>query len=403
MARPLEGTRVLDFSWLLPGPFATLLLADLGANVVKIESPRGGDYARYYPPMGREMSALFAVLNRDKRSVAINLKEPRGQRLVERLVADADVLVESFRPGVLAKLGLGASALEAINPRLIYCSITGYGQTGPLAHRAGHDIDYLAMAGLLGLTGHDGEVIQPGVQIADIAGGSLYAVTGILAALFERERTGRGRVIDASMTDGAAGFALIQHAREHLGNPEQGPGEDDLAGGLICYRPWRCADGGWLAVGALEPKFWERLCDAIGHPEFATDGLAQGKRRLEVGRRLAEVFASRSREEWIDTLRAHDVCVEPSLSLAEVRQSAHARHRGLFGTSAHPTDGAQFLHQYPNPRLLVGAEPPETPRPAPRLGEHTAEVLKEVGVEVDALRHLVRDGVVVARGDGESA
>ena len=225
-ARPLDGLLVLDLSRLLPGPFATLLLADLGATVLKIEDTQGGDYARYFPPLGGSMSAVFAALNRDKRGLALNLKLPAARVVLLRLVDRADVLVESFRPGVMARLGLGPETLAARNPRLIYCAISGYGQTGPLTEKAGHDFNYMALAGLAGVTGtRDAGVVLPGVQTADIAGGALYPVVGILAALHERTRTGKGRLVDASMTDGAAGLgghAPRQTVRQRRGRRPRG-------------------------------------------------------------------------------------------------------------------------------------------------------------------------------------
>ncbi|MEZ4468707.1 MAG: CaiB/BaiF CoA-transferase family protein, partial [bacterium] len=240
------------------------MLADLGASIIKVEEPRGGDYARHFPPLGGRMSGVFAALNRDKRGIVLDLKRPEGRDALLRLAARADVLIESFRPGVMDRLGLGWDALHAASPRLIVCSISGFGQTGPLAERAGHDLGYMAIAGLLGLGGRAGEVVQPGVQTADIAGGALYGVVGILAALHQRATTGLGQRVDASMTDGAAGLGLMVHAKQHLDQRPTAPGEDDLAGGRLCYRTWRCADGRWLAVGALEPKFWSTLCGAMG-------------------------------------------------------------------------------------------------------------------------------------------
>lgn len=388
MSRPLDGLIVLDLTRLLPGPFASLLLADLGARVIKIEDPRGGDYARYLPPLGGRMSAAFAALNRDKESVALDLKHPVGRAAFERLAAGADVLVESFRPGVMDRLGLGPAALAAHNPRLITCAITGYGQDGPLAERAGHDLDYLATAGLAGLTGADGRAVPLGIQSADLMGGALYAVVGILAALTERHRTGRGRVVDASMTDGVAGFGIMLHARQHQDGAAVGPGDDLLAGSRPCYRLYTCQDGGRLAVGALEPKFWIALCQAIGRPQYAGDGLATGKRRAVVEADLEALFASRPRDAWVALLAEHDVCVEPVLGLDEARRSPHAEARGLFGSHRHPGEGAEFLHQFPNPRLLPGAEPPAEVRPAPQLGQHTRAVLAEFGlseVEIEAL------------------
>ncbi|MCK6569824.1 CoA transferase [Myxococcota bacterium] len=396
MSRPLDGLRVLDLTRLLPGPFASLLLADLGATVLKVEDTQGGDYARYFPPLGGRMSAVFAALNRDKTGIALDLKQAAGREVLLRLVDRADVLLESFRPGVMDRLGLGADALAARNPRLVYCSISGYGQDSPLAHRAGHDFNYLALAGLAGVTGVDGRVVLPGIQVADIAGGALYPVIGVLAALNERTRTGLGRRVDAAMTDGVAGLGIMLQAKAFAGAGIDDPGADELAGALLCYRPWRCADGRTLAVAALEPKFWAAFCAAVGRPELASDGYATGARKVAVEAELERLFASRTRDEWTAFLAAHDCCVEPVLSLEGARESPHARARGLFGTHAHPGEGATFLHVFPNPALLPGAEPPVDVRPAPRLGEHTRTVLAEAGYTADEITSLLATGAAVA-------
>ncbi len=394
MPRPLDGVRVLDLSRLYPGPFATLLLADLGAEVVKVEAPPGGDYARYFPPLAKSMSPAFAALNRDKQGLALDLKRPGAAEVLLRLAEGFDVLVESARPGVMDRLGVGWEAASERHPGLVYCSITGYGQTGPMAHRAGHDMNYQAIAGVLGLGGVEGRVVQPGVQPADVAGGALYAVIGILAALNERHRTGRGRFVDVSMTDGVAGLGIMQQALQHLDGRHIGAGEDMLAGQTICYRVWRCGDDRYLSVGALEPKFWMAVCDAIERPDLKGDGFATGARRAQVLAELTALFASRTRDEWMEVLGPADACVEPVLDLAEARTSPHAEARGLFGTHRHPREGAELAHVYPNPRLLPGAEPPAEPRPAPYLGEHTDEVLTGAGFTADEIAALRNQGVV---------
>ena len=391
---PLDGLRVLDLTRLLPGPFATLLLADLGATIIKIEPPKGGDYARHFPPLGGKMSAIFAALNRDKQGIAVDLKVPEGQAVLHRLVEDADVVIEGFRPGVMARLNADYATLRAINPRLIYCSISGYGQTGPMAQRAGHDMNYLAISGLLGASGIDGQVAQPGIQTADIAGGALYPVIGILAALNQRHTTGEGQFVDASMTDGAAGLGIMLHAKQHLDAKPVTAGSDDLAGGKLCYRTYRCADGGFLAVGALEPKFWMGVCQALGRPELMADGYAEGKRRAPAEETLTALFASKTRDEWVSVFAEHDICVEPVLDPAEARVHPHAIARGLFGTHTHPAEGAEFLHQYPNPQLLPNSVPQGPPRPAPTLGQDTRAVLRLAGYSEDAVQAMADARIV---------
>lgn len=392
-ARPLEGLTVLDLSRLLPGPFATLLLADLGATIVKIEPPRGGDYARWFPPSAGGTSGLFAALNRNKQGLVLNLKAPDGPALLKRLVADADILIESFRPGVMDRLGVGYEALRAVNPRLIYCAISGFGQTGPLAQRAGHDLGYLALSGLLGVSGAQGQAQQPGFQAADVAGGSLYGVIGILAALHQRTRTGEGQLVDVSMTDGAAGLGVMMHAKQHLDGQPIGPGTDELAGSRPCYRVYRCADGKQLAVGALEPKFWSALCTAIGVPHLISDGLATGDRGAAVIAELDALFGTRTRDDWVDHLADFDVCVEPVLQLDEVAEHPLATHAGWFGTHGRAEGETTWRHQYPNPRLLPAAPPPAA-TPAPTLGADTRAVLARAGLTADEVEALFAAGVV---------
>lgn len=395
MARPLEGVRVLDLSRLYPGPFATLVLADLGAEIIKVEAPRGPDYTRFFPPLGKTMSGAFAALNRDKRGVAIDLKKPSGVAVLQRLATASDVLLESFRPGVMDRLGVGYETLSAKNERLVYCSITGYGQRGPLSQRAGHDMNYQAIAGVLGLTGQRGEVVQPGIQAADVGGGALYGVIGVLAALYERERTGRGRFVDVSMTDGVGGLGIMHHARQHLDGEPTSAGGDMLAGEALCYRTWRCGDGRFLSVGALEPKFWMAFCAAVERPDLMGDGFATGKRRAVVLAELEALFASRTRDEWAALLGPVDCCVEPVLDPGEARAHPHAAARGLYGTHVHPTEETEFLHLYPNPSLLPGAEPPADPRPAPTLGQDTGAVLLEAGYTQDEIDALRADGAIL--------
>jgi crotonobetainyl-CoA:carnitine CoA-transferase CaiB-like acyl-CoA transferase len=384
---PLEGLRVLDLSRLLPGPFATLLLADFGADIIKIEAPRGGDYARWYPPHAAGTSALFGALNRNKRSIALDLKHPDGAALLRRMVRSADVLIESFRPGVMDRLGVGYEALRQENPALIYCAITGFGQTGPMAQRAGHDLNYLAVSGLLSTGGDGDRVVPPGFQAADIAGGSLYGVIGVLAALYDRQRTGLGRLVDVSMTDGVAGFGLMLHAKQHLDHQPVDPGGDLLAGGRPCYRVYQCADQRHLAVAALEPKFWTALCAALSIPHLVHDGLATGARGQAVITELQAIFSQQPRDAWIAQLANEDVCVEPVLTMDEVGDHPLAQHAGWLGTHSAGDGDATLCHQRPNPRLL-----PDTPLPAvvpaPALGGHTREILTEYGLttaEIDAL------------------
>ncbi len=348
---PLTGIRVLDLTRLLPGAYCTLLLADMGADVIKIEEPGTGDYMRWTPPLVNGQSALFDALNRNKRSVALDLKTPEGRDALLRLVGTADVLVEGNRPGVMARLGLGWDVIHARNPRLVMCSITGYGQDGPFASRAGHDLNYMATSGALGLNGsRDGPPLPLSVQVADIGGGGLQPAVAILGALVGVQRGGDGRWLDVSMTDGAVGFLTLAFAARAAGEPVA-RGDQRLAGRYACYRVYECKDGGHYSVAALEPKFWSALCAALERPDLVE---LQYSEDLSTQRAVEEVFATRTRDEWERILSAVDACCEPVLELDEVR--------------FHPQVVARRSLQR------------EVRRPAPSLGEHTDEVLREVGI-----------------------
>jgi crotonobetainyl-CoA:carnitine CoA-transferase CaiB-like acyl-CoA transferase len=370
----LAPLRVLDLSRLLPGGFCSLLLADFGADVIKVEDTGMGDYVRASEP-------AFQSLNRGKRSISIDLKKPEGRDVLLRLARDADVLLESFRPGVMDRLGVGYVRLRAENPRLVYCAITGYGQDGPDAQRAGHDMNYLALAGVLGLTGEpDGPPIQAAGQIADLGGGALMAAFGILAALRERDASGEGQLVDVSMKDGALSWLAMDAARVLAGEPAPQRGGTQLAGGLICYRPYRCADG-WVTLGALEPKFWSAWCTGVGRPELA------GRQFEPVGsdthREVEAVFAARTRGEWQTFNDEHDCCVEPVLDLDEALDRAGdmvvdvGSHR-LLGTP-----------------VKLSRTPADPTRAAgPAHGGDTDAVLAEAGFGPDEIGGLREAGAV---------
>jgi crotonobetainyl-CoA:carnitine CoA-transferase CaiB-like acyl-CoA transferase len=384
MSGPLEGVRVLDLTRLLPGGYCTLLLSDLGADVIKVEEPGRGDYIRWSPPMVEGSSAAHRALNRGKRSITLDLKAPGGSDLLIRLAERSDVLVESFRPGVMDRLGVGHEALLARNPRLVSCAITGYGQDGPYRDTAGHDINYLGYAGALWLGGPAGaEPSLPGVQVADLGGGAMMGAVGILAALFERDRTGRGRFLDVSMLDGVVSWLSI-HLGVHLADPEMLPAARPLSGDLACYRVYRAGDGRSLTVGALEPQFWRALCEELGCPELVDDQYAPPGRQAEMMVILQERFAGRSRDEWMRQFGSIPACVGPVNDLAEAMDDPQVVHRGMIGE----VDGRPVG---PGPALKVDGPPA---RPAPALGEHTDEVLAEMGLSPDDVSRLREQGVV---------
>lgn len=383
MTRPLEGVRVLDLSRLLPGPFLTMVLADLGADVVKVEDPKVGDYMRVFPPAKGGIGARFLSVNRGKRSLALDLKDPAGKAAFLRMAERADVVVESFRPGVLAKLGVGYDVLAAANPRIVVCSISGYGATGPYVHRAGHDLNYVGLAGVLAMGSEraGGPPAMPGVQIADLAGGALWSATGILAALVGRERTGRGAHLDISMTEGALALLAAE-----LGNLDAGAhptrGTETLNGGLACYAVYRTADDRYLSLGALEPKFWMAFCTAIGRKIDLSELIAPPARQAEIRAELAAVLATRTRDEWTAIFAAHDCCCEPVLELDEL--AAHPLHaeRGVFFTLDTPVG--------PVVQLRTPAGAPAHPTPPPTLGEHSAQVLADYGFTAEEIAGIVR-------------
>jgi alpha-methylacyl-CoA racemase len=381
LADALRGVRVLDLSRLLPGPFLTMVLADLGADVVKVEDPRLGDYLRNFPPAKGGVSGRFLAINRGKRSLAIDLKSEAGRATLLRMVERADVIIESFRPGVMDKLGLGYAALAARNRGIVLCSISGYGQTGPYVHRAGHDLNYIALAGVLGMTGvRDGAPQMPGVQIADLAGGALWSATGVLAALFARTRTGVGAHLDVSMTEGALSLLIAE-----LGNLDCGGqprrGTELLNGGVASYAVYRTRDDRYLSLGALEPKFYLAFNQAIGRPanlaELAGTPAEQEQTRQEIAARLAE----RPLAEWLEVLAQHDCCCEPVLEMHELAEHPLHRERELFFAM----DGGEGVGQVQQVRTPLGA--PSAPTPPPRLGQHSRQVLEDYGLsaaEIDA-------------------
>jgi crotonobetainyl-CoA:carnitine CoA-transferase CaiB-like acyl-CoA transferase len=385
-ALPLQGTRILDLSRLYPGPYATLVLADLGADVVKVEDPGGGDYLRWMPPMAGEQSGWFHALNRNKRSLALDLRRPEGPPALLRLSRRFDVVVESFRPGVMDRLGVGWEALSRENPGLVLCSISGYGQDGPYRDRAGHDIDYVALAGVLGVNGPPEYPVPLGVQVGDVAGGAWPAVTGILAALLGRRATGKGAWIDVAMAEGAlALLALQQGAADAEGRPLRRGGEQ-LNGGSACYRVYRAKDGGFVALGALEPKFFKAFCEAVGRPDLADRQFDRAGDVEGPVEEVAAVFAARTRDEWKAFADAHDVCVMPVLTGDEPRRDPQLVHRRSFVDVPTPWAG-RSMPGLASPVRLRGVEAPL--RPAPRLGEDGEAVLAESGFtasEIAALR-----------------
>lgn len=386
--RPLAGLRVLDLSRTFPGPYLSCILAELGADVVKVESPEGGDYLRALAPMVGQHGAAFAALNSGRRSIAIDLKRPSGVELLLGLADRADLMVESFRPGVLERLGLGFEVLEARNAKLILCSITGYGQNGPLREVPGHDLNYLARAGVLSLFGpSDGLPAVPGVQIADLAGGSLTAAVAVLAALLEQRQSGKGRHLDVSMTLGAMALLTAELARRGAADPEP-RGLGILTGGRPCYRVYRTKDDRFMALGALEPKFFAAFCEKAGCMHLATSGLASDEEGKRVTGELEELFASRTQQQWSALLAGTDACCEP------VQTPEEALGDPGVGARTVAASGVSVLR--PN----LGAPTESSSDGVPRLGEHGQQVLLDYEVEPELVARAVRErGLVLCESE----
>jgi alpha-methylacyl-CoA racemase len=383
--RPLRSIKVLDLTRLLPGPFATLVLADLGAQIDKLEDPGAGDYTRLGAPQVGGMSAAFHALNRGKRSAVLDLKRPEGVAVFERLIMAYDVVFEQFRPGVMERLGVGHRRLLELNPRLVVCSLTGYGQSGPLRDKAGHDLNYMGRAGLMGLQGPEQGAPQvPAFQLADVGGG-LWSVVAILAALRERDQTGQGSVLDIAMIESVVPFSTIALSRL-LGGELPARGAEMLTGGIAAYNTYVTKDGESVTLGALEPKFLMRFCQAVGI-DADLSVLVVGPHQAEHKRRFAEVFAQKTRREWEAFSDEHDCCIEPVLRPDELRSDPHLVARGVF-FDFDTGDGLVGQYRTPvTPRDLV-------PLPAPRQGEHTQAVLSEAGFTPDEIAELERSGAV---------
>jgi len=393
---PLAGLRILDLTRLLPGPVATMHLADLGAEVIKIEDTGAGDYARAMGPGERTAGAggdsvFFRMVNRNKKSLRLDLKQAAGVEAFMRLAKDADVIFESFRPGVVTKLGIDYEAVRAINPRIVYCAITGYGQTGPWAELAGHDINYLATAGLLDQIGtHDGTTSGPpaipNLQIGDLLGGALTPLLGVLAAVIGAKATGQGSHVDVAMTDAVLAHTIFPLVTTRVFGKPAPRGADLLTGGVPCYGVYRTADDRYLAVGALEPKFWQALCAAIGRPDLAPLGLAMGSEGRRVKGELAAVIAAQPLAHWEPVFAAADCCVTPILRMDEAIKHPQVLAREMVvevgGTR-------QFA-----PPFKLSAWPWADAVPAPAAGADSEAVLKAAGYTESEIATLRASGVI---------
>ncbi len=388
--KPLEGIRILDLSRYLPGPYCTQLLADFGAEVIKVEDVKGGDLGRSLPPLLGETSSRFYTVNRNKKSISLNLKSEKGREVFKRLARDADVVVDQFRPGVMDKLGIGYEVLKSLNERLIYCSITGYGLNGPMRDAAGHDLNYLNYAGVTGVTGTAaGGPAMSGVQFADMAGGSLYAVIAILMALQGREKTGRGQLCDVAMTDGAISL-LTYTLGEWSGSgllPRMGQGI--LGGGFACYQIYETKDHQYVSLAAVENKFWAGFCAKLGYDDYARLQW-KASAQPEILTQIRERMREKTRDEWVAFFADSDICFSPVLTAEEM--CSHPQTQAREMTRTIPVEqGNVVVTGVP---VKLSETPGEPVYTFARLGEHNEAILREAGFTAEEIAALRQEGVI---------
>lgn len=385
--KPLEGYTVVDLSRLLPGPLCTYVLAALGARIIKVEDTKVGDYSRNIPPLKKQMAYLFLNLNRGKESLSVDLKSEEGQKIVKALVEKSDALVESFRPQTMARLGLDYNTLVQINPRIVFCSISGYGQTGSYSFRPSHDLNSLALSGVLD-TIRVGEAIPiiPGIQIADYTA-ALFAVISILAALIQARKTERGRYFDIPMISSALAMFFPDSARFLSMSSVPRPSGEVLSGATICYHAYLTKDKKFFTLAALEPQFWSAFCKSVNRPDlenFAFEPAEPGNKAYE---EMVKLFAGRTLEQWGEALKSVDTCAEPVLNLLEAVVQPPISEMNAVEKCEHPTEG-----DFKTLRLPGIDESPELP--APKLGQHTKKILKELGYKDVHIDNLEKKGVV---------
>ena len=390
---PLEGIKILDLSRLAPGQFCSMLLGDMGADVLLIEAPAEGKMAAMIGGRGAdaEKAAAYNSLARNKRSIVLNLRDNEAREIFYKLADSADVVLEGFRPGVVKRLGVDYDTLIARNPRIVYCSLSGFGQTGPYSQLVGHDINYISVGGALGMVGWPGQ--PPAIPmniIADFAGGGLHAAYGILLAIIARERTGRGQYVDIAMSDGVLSLLASLTGSVLAGGASPSPGTTILNGSVPFYNVYECSDGKWISIGSLEPHFFANLCKAMGREDFIPHQW-DGSQRDEIAAHFKEQFASKTRDEWHKILNESDVCVGPVYSLEEALNDPHNRARGMVVELDHPKFGKI-------PHLGIGTKLSETPgsvrTTAPSAGQHTDDVLSSLGYDEKAISGLRERGVV---------
>ena len=395
MKLPLEGIRVLDLSRLLPGPFATMLLADFGAEVIKVEDPIQGDYLRWWPPFytkdANQESAAFLHLNRNKKSIILNLKDPQGQKIFYKLAEKSDVIFESFRPGVMKKLQIDYETLRRINPQIIYCSLSGYGQNGPYKDLPGHDVNYLGVAGVGSLTGEPDQPKLMGVQVADIGAGGLNAAIAILMAIIARNKTGKGQYIDVAMLDGALTWLAFTFPRYWASKEIPMRGDDLLTGGRPGYGIYKTRDNKFIAIGALELKFWRNLCTAIDREDLIDVQEPTGKKKKEIIDCLKNAISTKTRDEWLEISKQTDICISPVYELDEIMNDPQVQAREMIVDFEDERVGIIKCIGMP---FKFSETPGSIRARAPGYGEHTDEILRSLDYSKKEIESLHKKGVI---------
>jgi crotonobetainyl-CoA:carnitine CoA-transferase CaiB-like acyl-CoA transferase len=391
MTGPLDGLKVLDLTRHPPGSFCTLILADYGAEVLKVEDPEGGDYTRWSEPKAKKLSSSFLALNRNKRSMKLNLKEEKGKEIFLKLVRDYQVIVEGFRPGVPKRLGIDYESVRKINPSIIYCSITGFGQNGPYTRKVGHDINVMGIGGILEITGKkDGPPIIPGVQVADL-NGSLMATIGILMSLVQMTKTGRGNYVDISMLDSVifwlamvvSRFAIEKKIPEREGMM--------LNGKCLCYRIYRTRDDKFVTLGAIEKKFWSNFCKAIGREDLIEHQFTDVTQEKNLLEEVERIFLTKTQEEWLNYFDNFEICHGPVKNLNELFSDPQVVFRNMIQKVEHPSEGELAYIGFP---IKMSETQPKIRLHPPNFGEHTEEVLRSVGYDESQIIELKAEGIV---------
>ena len=393
---PLQGIRILDLTRLYPGPLGAMMLADMGADVIKIEDMNVPDYMRYYPPYVETESAGFIAVNRSKRSMALNLKTKEGVDVFFDLLKTADIVIEQFRPGVLDELGIGYATAKSLKKDIIYVSLTGYGQNGPYAMAAGHDIIYIGYAGILSVAGSKktGPVV-PGPQIGDVAGGTYMTMIACLTALWTREKTSQGQQVDVAMLDAVLPLMTLQMAHYQATKTNLPPEELPLSGGLACYGVYACADDKYIALGLLEAKFWKNFCEMAGRPDLIEKQMAMGEEAEQLREELSIIFKTRTRDEWMIASKNIDVCLSPVLDISEVETDPQIQARQMIYEQTHPVCGKIRGIGVP---LKFSATPAQPAWPSPALGEDTQSILEAIGYSQADIEALAKAGIILISG-----